>query len=311
MGRRGGRAVFPEQSRRHASTTSRGRCSRGGAGGGRDDARLAGRRPFDAALFALAPLLVLHGTTNWDHGRDGADLRRLLRSVAEQPGRPAGVWIGLATAAKLYPLLLLLPLGLLCLRAGRLPAFWRAAVPALLVPVLVTAPVYLTSPSFAEVDGTQVAVAGSPLERLGVDGLAALAPRTVLPDGTVGINAAYRFVELNSTRPADWDSLWYALQRLRGTSLDGVVPAGQAPTVLNTAVAVSLLLGLAGVALLALRAPRRPRLAQLAFLVVVVFLVTNKVWSPQFSLWLVPLLRWPGRAGGRSWPGRPPRRCCC
>jgi uncharacterized membrane protein len=29
--------------------------------------------------------------------------------------------------------------------------------------------------------------------------------------------------------------------------------------------------------------------AQLAFLVVAVFLLTNKVWSPQFSLWLVPL----------------------
>jgi uncharacterized membrane protein len=29
--------------------------------------------------------------------------------------------------------------------------------------------------------------------------------------------------------------------------------------------------------------------AQLAFLVVAAFLVTNKVWSPQFSLWLVPL----------------------
>jgi hypothetical protein len=29
-------------------------------------AKLAGRRPWDAALFAAAPLLVLHGTTNWD-----------------------------------------------------------------------------------------------------------------------------------------------------------------------------------------------------------------------------------------------------
>jgi uncharacterized membrane protein len=38
-----------------------------------------------------------------------------------------------------------------------------------------------------------------------------------------------------------------------------------------------------------LTAPRRPRVAQLAFLVVAAFLLTNKVWSPQFSLWLVPL----------------------
>jgi uncharacterized membrane protein len=38
-----------------------------------------------------------------------------------------------------------------------------------------------------------------------------------------------------------------------------------------------------------LTAPRRPRLAQVAFLIVALFLLTNKVWSPQFSLWLVPL----------------------
>ncbi len=38
-----------------------------------------------------------------------------------------------------------------------------------------------------------------------------------------------------------------------------------------------------------LTATRRPRLAQVAFLVVAAFLLTNKVWSPQFSLWLVPL----------------------
>jgi uncharacterized membrane protein len=36
-------------------------------------------------------------------------------------------------------------------------------------------------------------------------------------------------------------------------------------------------------------APTRPRLAQLVFLVVAGFLLTNKVWSPQYSLWLVPL----------------------
>ncbi|MGH3669145.1 MAG: iron-sulfur cluster assembly protein [Pseudonocardiaceae bacterium] len=40
----------------------------------------------------------------------------------------------------------------------------------------------------------------------------------------------------------------------------------------------------------ALAAPRRPRLAQLCFLVVGAFLIVNKVWSPQYSLWLVPLV---------------------
>jgi uncharacterized membrane protein len=36
-------------------------------------------------------------------------------------------------------------------------------------------------------------------------------------------------------------------------------------------------------------APRRPRLAQLCFIVVALFLLTSKVWSQQFVLWLIPL----------------------
>ena len=43
------------------------------------------------------------------------------------------------------------------------------------------------------------------------------------------------------------------------------------------------------VALLGLLAPRTPRLAQLAFLVVAGFLLVNKVYSPQYVLWLLPL----------------------
>ena len=41
--------------------------------------------------------------------------------------------------------------------------------------------------------------------------------------------------------------------------------------------------------MLALKCPRPPRLAPLCFLVVASFLLVNKVWSPQYSLWLVPL----------------------
>src|SRR5262249_30199056 len=37
------------------------------------------------------------------------------------------------------------------------------------------------------------------------------------------------------------------------------------------------------------RAPQRPRFAQLAFLAVAIFIITNKVWSPQYALWLLPL----------------------
>ena len=50
-----------------------------------------------------------------------------------------------------------------------------------------------------------------------------------------------------------------------------------------------MLLACAGVAALALTAPRRPRFAQLAFLIVAAFILTNKVYSPQYVLWLIPL----------------------
>jgi uncharacterized membrane protein len=43
------------------------------------------------------------------------------------------------------------------------------------------------------------------------------------------------------------------------------------------------------VGVLGLRAPETPRVAQLAFLVVAGFLLVNKVYSPQYVLWLLPL----------------------
>ena len=51
--------------------------------------------------------------------------------------------------------------------------------------------------------------------------------------------------------------------------------------------------------MLTLAAPRRPRLPQLCFLVLAAFLMTNKVWSPQYVIWLVPLAV---LARPRLWP---------
>ncbi|NEE19225.1 hypothetical protein G3M58_73760, partial [Streptomyces sp. SID7499] len=57
----------------------------------------------------------------------------------------------------------------------------------------------------------------------------------------------------------------------------------------NTASVVLMAVFCAGIAGLALSAARRPRFAQLAFLVVAAFILTNKVYSPQYVLWLIPL----------------------
>jgi len=248
-------------------------------------ARIAGRRPWDAAMFAVAPALVLHGSTNWDLVAMALVGLGLLQWARRRP-LAAGLLLGVATATKLYPVLFLVPLFALCLRAGRLRAFAVTAVAVVLTPVAVSLPVYLASPYFAA-DATTV-VAASPLDRLGPDGLSALAP-TVEVDGVEGVNATYRFFDLNTTRSADWDSLWFALQELRGGQALDSPAAGEAPQLLNLGVAALFVLALVAVVVLALRAPRRPRLMPLLFLTVLAFLITNKVWSPQFSLWLVPL----------------------
>jgi len=267
-------------------------------------ARLAGRRRlWDAALVAVAPGLLLHATTNWDLVAVALAGLGLLAWARRRPVL-AGVLLGLATATKLYPVLFLIPLLALCWRVGRLRtglvvALWLAATAA-----AVSLPVYLASPSFAEIDGRQVVVAASPAHRFADEGLAALAPHTAAVSAgraVDGVNGVYRFVELNAQRPADWDSLHYLLQRTRGqatgplgwvadtaaTSLLGGPGAGVGR--LNASVAVGTLLAMALVVLLALRAPRRPRLPQLLFLAVVGFLLANKVWSPQYVLWLLPL----------------------
>ncbi|MCW2607407.1 MAG: putative transrane protein, partial [Frankiales bacterium] len=268
--------------------------------------RLAGRRrPWDAAMFAVAPALVLHHSTNWDLVAMAFAGLAMVAWARRAPAA-AGVLLGVATATKLYPVLFLVPLLALCVRAGRLGAWFKAAVATGLTGLLLVVPVYLVSPSFADVGGTQTRVADSPLDRFDAEGLRALLPHVEVPSPadpaqTVeGTNSVYRFVALNQERGADWDSLYFALSKLKtsddslrnsaiGLVLDSAQPAGEPPSVLNRAVAVSFVLSLLAVCVLALRARRRPRVPQLLFLVLVAFLLTNKVFSPQYTIWLLPL----------------------
>ena len=58
---------------------------------------------------------------------------------------------------------------------------------------------------------------------------------------------------------------------------------------LNNLSLALFVLACVGIGWFAWSVKRRPRFAQLAFLMVAAFLLTNKVWSPQYSLWLLPL----------------------
>jgi hypothetical protein len=102
------------------------------------------------------------------------------------------------------------------------------------------------------------------------------------------------FYVFSKSRGADWGSVWYYLEHFNVPIL-GDSRLGM----LNFMSAAFFALAFAGIALLALAAPRRPRLPQLCYLVLAAFLITNKVWSPQYVVWLVPLAV---LARPRLWP---------
>ncbi|WP_293004453.1 glycosyltransferase family 87 protein [Mycobacterium sp.] len=161
----------------------------------------------------------------------------------------AGVLIGLGGAAKLYPLLFLGPLLVLGVRTGRLREVARTAATAVATWLLVNLPVLLLFP-----------------------------------------RGWSEFFRLNARRGDDMDSLYNVVRSLTGwPGFDQGLGLWEPPKILNAVVLALFVLSCAAIAYIALTAPRRPRLAQLALLVVAAFLLTNKVWSPQFSLWLVPL----------------------
>lgn len=78
-------------------------------------ARLSGRRVWDAALVAASPLVLVHAFTNFDALATAFAATGLLAWARRRPVL-AGVLLGLGGAAKLYPLLLLGPILVLCLR---------------------------------------------------------------------------------------------------------------------------------------------------------------------------------------------------
>jgi len=94
-----------------------------------------------------------------------------------------------------------------------------------------------------------------------------------------------RFYQLSETRSADWGSIWYFFETEHWPLVDTTSVHS-----LNTISALVLLAAAAAIALLTLAAPRRPRVAQVFFLVLAVFLMSNKVWSPQYVVWLAPLV---------------------
>jgi uncharacterized membrane protein len=209
---------------------------------------LRSRRPWDAALAALSPLVVVHAFTNFDVLATALATTGLLAWARRRPVL-AGVLLGLGAATKFYPVLLLGPILLVCLRSRQFRPGLVAAGAAAVSWAVVNLPIAVAFPfGWAE------------------------------------------FFRLNNRRGADPDTLYTVVSTFTGwPGFDGVLRPGQIPVTLNLVSATLFVLACAGISWVALKAPHPPRLGQLCFLVVAAFLLVNKVWSPQYSLWLVPL----------------------
>ena len=212
------------------------------------------RRPWDAAMFALAPALLLTATVNWDLLAIGLAAFGLLAWAGNDQRWPAccSGWPARRSSGR-------------CSCSGR-SSSWRCgpagSAPRSSPPArrsrrwsLVNLPAARAYPEnwdrFFELNTTRPIDWGT-LWYIG---------RYL--DGKVGNDPA-------QLGPFEW--------------LNANIPT------LNTVSYALFGLACLGVAVLALRAPRRPRLAQLAFLVVAAFLIFSKVWSQQFVLWLLPLV---------------------
>lgn len=194
------------------------------------------RRPKDALLVALAPGIILTSTLNWDLW---AVLLCVLAlwAFARRHVVLAGVFIGLGTAAKLFPLFLLGAVLVVCWRSGKWRVFITTTVTVLITWLVVNVPFMLTA--FTEWS---------------------------------------RFYTFSGDRDVSFSSMWLALA---WTGLSGKAFG----TLANLCFGLLCL----GIAWAGLTAPKRPRMAQLAFLIVAAFILTNKVYSPQFVMWLIPL----------------------
>ncbi|MCQ4623083.1 glycosyltransferase 87 family protein [Corynebacterium sp. CCUG 70398] len=98
-------------------------------------------------------------------------------------------------------------------------------------------------------------------------------------------DAWHEFQRLNTERGWEWTTIYAVASRAFGWN--GFDSGDGAPVILNAVTLVLFLAGCLFVLVAGLMAPQTPRVAELFVLIVGFFLLFNKVWSPQYSLWLV------------------------
>jgi uncharacterized membrane protein len=213
------------------------------------------RRPWDAAIFALSPIIFFTATVNWDFLAIGLAAIGLYLWAKRHPAW-AGVFFGLGAAAKLWPLFILGPLLVLALRSKTIDKWLWAFLATAGSWIVVNAPVwYLYHDAWLR--------------------FFRLNSERPIDWGTFWYIGRYLDGKWHSGGGGDQGPFQW---------LSNHVPT------LNTISYGLFGLACVAVAILALAAPKRPRLSQLAFLVVAAFLIFSKVWSQQYVLWLLPLI---------------------
>lgn len=195
-------------------------------------------RTWDGLLLAASPAVFLASFINWDWLAIALTSLALLAWSRRRPGW-AGVALGLAISAKFYPLLLLGPLLLLCLRDRKVAEFGQT--------LLSTSATWLAVNLYFALTNSQ--------------------------------GWSY-FFTFSAERGGDFGSWWLMVEKL-GFG----IPAD----IVNLLGTTQLVILCVGIAALIFFASQKPRLAQVSFLVVAAFIISNKVYSPQFVLWLLPL----------------------
>lgn len=108
------------------------------------DRRRYSPRVWDVLFIAAAPVVMLNGLINWDMLPLFLTSMALLAWHRRRPF-PAGILLGLGFAAKMYPLIALIGLTLLCLRAWKPGAMWRVWAGAIVAWLVVNLPVMITA----------------------------------------------------------------------------------------------------------------------------------------------------------------------
>lgn len=218
-----------------------------------------GSRRWDAVVVALSPGIIFSIGINWDI-LPAAALAVALWCVHRKRWVWAGLFVGVGVSLKMYPLFLL---GALLTLAAR--RWWRAH----------------RGTAHHDDDAGEGSVTWSQLGTVSAAAGAAWLAVNV-PVMLTSFEAWSRFFVFSSERGAGYSSIWHVWSVLGETGPSAQLVSGASLGLFVLCCAAIFALGVL--------APAQPRLVQLLFLIVAAFVICSKVYSPQFMIWLVPLM---------------------